>query len=137
MHDRLGPAPARVDLLVCFNGQRVLRRAVDGGFVIGREVPPSDIQIDHPGISRLHVRLLPGARWELIDYDSRNGVYSCGRRIVEDTLIADGMTVHLGAPDGVAVTFAYVAAQQNAPAVAASAPGHGAGPTGDGDKRSP
>jgi pSer/pThr/pTyr-binding forkhead associated (FHA) protein len=132
MHDCHGAAPAGADLLVCFNGQRILRRTVDGGFVIGREVPPSDIQIDHPGVSRLHIRLLPGARWELIDYDSRNGVYLRGHRIVHDTVILDGMTVHLGAPDGVAVTFAYVAAQRNAPVVVASERRPDAGPTGDG-----
>lgn len=100
------------DLLVCVYGARVLRRAVDGEFLIGREVPPSHVRIDHPGISRLHVRLLPGARWELVDYDSRNGVYLDGRRIEYETPITDGMTVHLGARDGIPVTFLYVPAEQ-------------------------
>jgi hypothetical protein len=54
-------------------------------------------------------------------------------RIVHDTVILDGMTVHLGAPDGVAVTFAYVAAQRNAPVVVATASRPAPGPTGDGD----
>jgi len=97
---------------VCVNGARVLRRAVDGEFIIGREVPPSQIRIDHPGISRLHVRLLPGAHWELVDYDSRNGVYLDGHRIEYETPITDGMTVHLGAYDGIPVTFLYVPAEQ-------------------------
>jgi pSer/pThr/pTyr-binding forkhead associated (FHA) protein len=100
------------DLLVCVYGARVLRRAVDGEFLIGREVPPSHVRIDHPGISRLHVRLLPGARWELVDYDSRNGVYLDGHRIEYETPITDGMTVHLGARDGIPVTFLYVPAEQ-------------------------
>ena len=111
--DRRGPTTAvGDDLLVCVNGARVLRRAVDGEFIIGREVPPSQIRIDHPGISRLHVRLLPGAHWELVDYDSRNGVYLDGHRIEYETPITDGMTVHLGAYDGIPVTFLYVPAEQ-------------------------
>jgi pSer/pThr/pTyr-binding forkhead associated (FHA) protein len=111
--DRGGPADAvGDDLLVCVNGARVLRRSADGEFIIGRDVPPSHIQIDHPGISRLHVRLLPGARWELVDYDSRNGVYLDGHRIEYETLITDGMTVHLGAHDGIPVTFLYVPSEQ-------------------------
>jgi pSer/pThr/pTyr-binding forkhead associated (FHA) protein len=100
------------DLLVCVNGARMLRRAIEGEFIIGRNVPPSHIQIDHPGISRLHVRLLPGARWELVDYDSRNGVYLDGHRIEYETPITDGMTVHLGAYDGIPVTFLYVPAER-------------------------
>ncbi|HET6734091.1 FHA domain-containing protein [Mycobacterium sp.] len=114
-HDSHAAAPVGEDLLVCFNGQRVLRRVADGEFIIGREVPPSHVQIDHPGISRLHVRLLPGARWELIDYDSRNGVYVHGRRIEHETPITDGMTVHLGAPDGIPVSFHYIGAEQHTP----------------------
>ncbi|MBB5163553.1 FHA domain-containing protein [Mycobacterium sp. AZCC_0083] len=111
--DRRGPTNAvGDDLLVNVNGARVLRRAVDGAFIIGRDVPPSHIRIDHPGISRLHVRLLPGARWELVDYDSRNGVYLDGHRIEYEMPITDGMTVHLGAYDGIPVTFLYVPAEQ-------------------------
>lgn len=112
--DRRGPTNAAGDdLLVCVNGARLLRRAVDGEFIIGREVPPSHIRIEHPGISRLHVRLLPGAHWELVDYDSRNGVYLDGHRVEYETPITDGMTVHLGAYDGIPVTFLYVPAEQS------------------------
>ena len=113
--DRRGPTNAVVgdDLLVCVDGTQVIRRAVDGEFIIGREAPPSHIQIDHPGVSRLHVRLLPGARWELVDYDSRNGVYLDAHRIEYETPITDGMTVHLGAHDGIPVTFRYVPAEQS------------------------
>lgn len=113
--NRRGPVSTddRDDLLVCVEGARVIRRAVDGEFVMGREVPPSHIQIDHPGVSRLHVRLLPGDRWELVDYESRNGVYLDGHRIEYETSITDGMTVHLGARDGVPVTFYYVPAEQS------------------------
>jgi FHA domain-containing protein len=111
-HDRRGAAPAAgQDLLVCVNGQAVIRRAADGEFIIGREVPPSHIQVDHSGISRLHVRLLPGSHWDLVDYDSRNGVYLHGHRIQYETPITDGMTVHLGDPDGIPITFHYVAVE--------------------------
>lgn len=111
--DRREPTdPVADDLLVCVNGARKIRRAADGEFIIGRDAPPSHIQIDHPGISRLHVRLLPGARWELVDYDSRNGVYLDGHRIEYETPITDGMTVHLGAHDGIPVTFLYLPAEQ-------------------------
>jgi hypothetical protein len=113
--DRDDAAPAAEDLLVSFNGRRVIRRAVDGEFVIGREVPPSHIQIAHPAISRLHIRLVPGARWALIDYDSRNGVYLHGRRIEYETPITDCMTVHLGAPGGIPVAFHYIAIEQDTP----------------------
>jgi hypothetical protein len=110
--------PAAEDLLVSFTGSRVSRRAGDGEFLIGREVPPSHIQIDHPAISLPHIRLVPGARWALIDFDSRNGVYLNGRRVEYETPITDCMTVHLGAPDGVPVAFHYIATEQPAPAAA-------------------
>lgn len=111
-HDRRGAAPAgSQDLMVSVNGRTVIRRAADGEFIIGREVPPSHIQVDHSGISRLHVRLLPGSHWDLVDYDSRNGVYLHGNRIQYETPITDGMTVHLGDPDGIPITFHYVAVE--------------------------
>src|ERR1700742_3165221 len=93
--DRRDALPAE-DLLVSFDGRRVIRRADDGEFIIGREGPPSHIHIDHPALSRLPIRLVPGARWVLIDYASRNGVYVHGRRIEYETPITDCMTVHLG-----------------------------------------
>ena len=93
----------------------MIRRAADGEFIVGREAPPSHVQIDHPAISRLHIRLVPGARWALIDYDSRNGVYLHGRRIEYETPITDCMTVQLGAPDGIPVAFHYIATDQRTP----------------------
>lgn len=111
--DRHEGTPVAEDLIVSFNGRRVIRRATDGEFIIGREVPPSHMQIDHPAISRLHIRLVPGARWALIDYDSRNGVYLHGRRIEYETPITDCMTVHLGAPDGIPVAFHYIATEES------------------------
>lgn len=114
-HDHDRAVPPAEDLLVSFNGRRLIRRAADGEFIIGREVPPSHMQIDHPAISRLHIRLVPGARWVLIDYDSRNGVYLQGRPIDYETPIADCMTVHLGASDGVPVAFHFIGSEQYTP----------------------
>lgn len=100
---------AASDLLVSFDGQRVLWRAADGELLVGRENPPAHVRIAHPSVSRLHARLIPGAPWRLVDYDSLNGIYLNGRRILCDLDVIDGMTVHLGHPDGVEVTFNYVA----------------------------
>lgn len=103
--------PARqstaADLVISFQGHEVVWSAADGELLIGRENPPAHVKIAHPAISRLHVRVIPGSPWRLVDYDSRNGVYLDGQR-VSDLHITDGMTVHLGHPDGVAVTFHYV-----------------------------
>jgi hypothetical protein len=38
-----------------------------------------------------------------------------GRRIDQQTPITDGMTVHLGAPDGIPVSFHYIATEQHTP----------------------
>lgn len=123
-------APPDPDLLVCFNGQHFICYAADGEFVIGREVPPSNIQIDHPAISRLHIRLVPGTRWELVDFDSRNGVYLHGQRIRHDVVLSDAMTVHLGAPDGIPVTFCHLALIPGNPPSPATAAGPDVARTG-------
>lgn len=103
------PLRAMPDLLLSWQGQQAVRRVVDGAFVIGRECPSADISIEHPGVSRLHVRLVPDDTWRLVDYNSRNGVYLAGSRVHVETAVADGMTVLLGHPEGIAVTFNYVA----------------------------
>ncbi|ANE83459.1 hypothetical protein A7U43_28525 (plasmid) [Mycobacterium adipatum] len=101
------PATRPFDLQVTVGGVTVVRRAAEGEFILGREAPAGHVRVDHPAVSRLHVRLLPGARWQLVDFESRNGVYVDGHRILNDIVIDDGMTIHLGAPHGVPVTFHY------------------------------
>lgn len=97
------------DLEVTIDGRTSIRHAADGAFTIGRDQPPSDLSITHPAVSRLHLRLIPGAQqWCLVDYESLNGIYIDGARITRTAPIADGMTVHLANPEGVAVTFRYV-----------------------------
>lgn len=80
------------DLVLVMDGRLTPARAADGDFFIGRDVPSADIHLDHPAISRLHARLEPGARWRIIDFESRNGIYIDGRRVREAT-ITDGMSV--------------------------------------------
>lgn len=103
------------DLLVTFPGGAIVRRAVDGPFVIGREAP-ADLRIEHPAVSRLHLQIWPGRRWEAIDFDSRNGTFVGGRRLHGGVAIEDGMTISLASPDGVELTFSFVCTAAPEPA---------------------
>ncbi len=97
------------DLVVTINGRTSIRHAADGAITIGRNQPPSELSIAHPAVSGAHLRLVPGKQqWQLVDYESLNGVYIDGARLRHSTPIVDGMTVHLANPKGVAVTFGYV-----------------------------
>ncbi len=72
--------------------------------VVGRDLR-ADIRIAHPLVSRAHVVLrFENGRWTAVDNGSLNGMFSHGRRVpVID--IADGTSVHLGNPDGPALSF--------------------------------
>ncbi|MCV7066903.1 FHA domain-containing protein [Mycolicibacterium farcinogenes] len=94
------------DLVLAVDGRLTLARAADGGVVIGREVRSADVRLDHPAVSRLHARLDPGSRWQIIDFESRNGIYVGGRRVYTAT-VTDGMTVAFGAAEGPTVTYRY------------------------------
>ena len=109
------------DVRLSFCGRVLTRHAAGGGFVIGREAP-SDVRIEHPAISRLHARVWPGRCWKLIDFDSRNGIFLGGARVHGEVDIVDGMTVTLGAPGGIEVTFTFV----RAGVLEGHAPGRGA-----------
>ncbi|MCT7371949.1 FHA domain-containing protein [Mycolicibacterium llatzerense] len=95
------------DLVMCVDGRKLIRRASDGPLLVGRDPLVAGLVIDHPGISRLHLWLHPGPRWILVDYESRFGIYLSRRRVTRDVDITDGLTVHLAAPAGVAMTFHY------------------------------
>ncbi len=97
------PAP---DLIVTVGGQRMLFCATDGDVIVGRDAAGVGLQLDHPAVSRVHVRLTPGPRWQIFDYESRNGIYIEGYRVYEGFL-TDGMTVRFGAPEGLTVGFHY------------------------------
>lgn len=109
------------DLLVAFPGGTVVRRAIDGPFVIGRQ-HPADVCVEHPAISRLHLQLWPGRQWEAIDFDSRNGTYLNGRRLHGGVAVAEGMSVSLASAEGVEITFTYVRAGSAAQHTGADGP---------------
>ena len=82
--------------------------------VVGRDLR-ADVRIPHPLVSRAHVLLrydasVPGGRWTATDNGSLNGIFVDGHR-VPAVGISDGMTVHLGNPDGPPLTFALVRQQ--------------------------
>lgn len=75
----------------------------DAPILIGREFP-AQIVINDDRISRTHVRIdcTPNG-WVAVD-QSRNGTYTDGAR--QSTIaIHDGMTIHLGHPEGIPVAF--------------------------------
>lgn len=94
------------DLIVTVEGHRTLLCADRGDVVIGRQTPAADLQLDHPAVSRVHVRLVPGPQWQIFDYESRNGTYINGHQVYEAAL-TDGMAVQFGAPNGLTATFRY------------------------------
>lgn len=76
--------------------------------VVGRG-PEADIRVNDPRVAPAHVRVEPHLdRWRALDNDSRTGTYLDGKRCtVVDIGIKRGnaTTIHLGHPDGSAVTF--------------------------------
>jgi len=69
---------------------------MEGANVVGR-APDATIQIDSPGISRVHARILVhngGATLE--DLGSKNGTYVNGARIAAPYLLVDGHEIRLG-----------------------------------------
>lgn len=75
-----------------------------GDLVIGRDVH-ADIRLPQPVVSRAHVllRYLDG-RWLAADNASTNGMFVDKQR-VSSVDIRDGLTIHIGEPDGPPVTF--------------------------------
>jgi ABC-type multidrug transport system ATPase subunit/predicted component of type VI protein secretion system len=72
--------------------------------VIGRDLR-ADVRIAHPLISRAHVVLrFDQGRWLAIDNGSLNGMFVNNRR-VSTVEIHDGLTVHIGNPDGPQLVF--------------------------------
>lgn len=83
--------------------------AEDSPITIGRGFP-AQIAIDDARISRNHVRIEAQAdRWTGADR-STNGTFISGAR-ESFFVIADGMTIHLGNPNGIPVTFAMNSTQ--------------------------
>lgn len=98
--------------------------AEDGPITIGRQFP-AQVQIDDARISRMHLRLeVHDGAWQATDH-STNGTFVDGVRRDRIT-ITDGLTVHLGNPEGIPVSFAFTAAPADGGATAAD-PASGTG----------
>lgn len=75
---------------------------MEGVNAIGRG-PDAAIQIDAPGVSRHHARILvSGREATLEDLDSKNGTNLNGRRVTAPSGLCDGDEIRLGA---IVVTF--------------------------------
>jgi DNA-binding winged helix-turn-helix (wHTH) protein len=69
---------------------------MDGSNMIGR-APDAAVQIDSPGVSRLHARIgIENGAATLEDLDSKNGTYLNGVRIHSATALADADEIRLG-----------------------------------------
>lgn len=74
--------------------------------IIGRSAE-ADVPVADPRVSRTHVRLeLDGTEWRAVDTDSRNGMFVDGERRAA-VPIHDGLTIHVGNPEGTAITFRF------------------------------
>ncbi|KAA0093652.1 FHA domain-containing protein [Mycolicibacterium sp. P1-18] len=75
----------------------------DAPITIGR-VFPAQVQVNDKRISRTHLRLeTRGAQWVAVDHSS-NGVF-LDRQAVPSVIVTNGLMLHLGHPEGIAVTF--------------------------------
>lgn len=107
VHDRppaAGAAPVHAKQLVIHTAtQTYTLDEGDAPIVIGREFP-AQIVITDDRISRAHVCIdHTSTGWVAVD-QSRNGTYTDGTR--QSTIsIHDGMTIHLGHPEGIPVAF--------------------------------
>jgi DNA-binding winged helix-turn-helix (wHTH) protein len=80
---------------------------MEGANVIGR-APDATIQIDSPGVSRYHARIVVSdAGATLEDVSSKNGTYLNGARLTDLAPLADGHVIRVGT---IALTFRRVTA---------------------------
>lgn len=94
-------------LIVRFGTVDEVLRPGDGPVFIGRELP-AQLRIADPRISRTHARIeSAGVHWVVVDEASTNGVFLNGER-VSTVSVADGMTLHLGHVQGIAVRFSFI-----------------------------
>ena len=69
---------------------------MDGANIIGR-APEAAVQIDSPGVSRLHARIrIENGVATLEDLGSKNGTHLNGTRIGTAKALADGDEIRLG-----------------------------------------
>jgi DNA-binding winged helix-turn-helix (wHTH) protein len=109
-------APARSKLYLVSEQREMM--LMEGANVIGRAADAT-IQIDAPGVSRYHARILvSGLAATLEDVESKNGTYLDGRRITASTALSDGSELRLG---GIVLTFRIATA--TGPTATMSGPG--------------
>jgi transcriptional regulator with XRE-family HTH domain len=102
-------------LTITVGDQSYVVEPADAPITIGR-IFPAQILVPDSRISRKHLRLeVRGAQWVALDYSS-NGVF-LDRRSVPSVFVTDGLILHLGHPEGIAVRFAFA---PPAPGAAAS-----------------
>lgn len=96
--------PSRVKLCLTLDKREVL--LMNGANTIGR-APDATIQIDSPGVSRYHARILvsEGAA-TLEDLGSKNGTHVSGKRITTPRRLSHGNEIRLGA---IVLTFRVAA----------------------------
>lgn len=94
-------------LVITVGGHSYTVEPADAPITIGR-VFPAQILVPDPRISRNHLRLeTRGAQWVAADYSS-NGVFLDGGS-VPSVFITEGLTLHLGHPTGIPVSFTFSA----------------------------
>lgn len=97
---RDGASTARVKLCLAFENRQVL--LMEGANIIGR-APDATIQIDSPGVSRYHARIVVSKGEATVeDLGSKNGTRVTGELITTPAHLSDGSEILLGA---VVLTF--------------------------------
>ena len=94
-----GRAPELILLMAGGATATALRRELDAGQLhIGRDVPPNELRVADPSLSRCHARCVCNPSTgsvELVDCDSRNGTFLNGRR-VRSAFLNDGDIIRTG-----------------------------------------
>jgi DNA-binding winged helix-turn-helix (wHTH) protein len=92
--------PGRTTLFLVSDEREMM--LMEGANVIGR-APDATIQIDSPGVSRYHARILVAdGLATLDDLNSKNGTFLDGEKITTSAALSDGREIRLGR---VALTF--------------------------------
>ena len=97
------PSEARLDVSAHGPRNAALEVVLPVGFdaVVGR-TGPGTLQINDPGVSRQHARLVHDKRGVVLtDLGSTNGTYVNGERVTEPALLRDGATIGFGSVSAV------------------------------------
>jgi DNA-binding winged helix-turn-helix (wHTH) protein len=108
---RAGTSPARL-YLISKQGELML---MDGVNIVGRS-PDAAVQLDAPGVSRCHARIVVSdGEATLEDADSKNGTYVNGVRVASPTVLSDGDEIRLGT-----MVLTFMTATAHSPTVTVS-----------------